>query len=180
MTELTQSETSFLFLNQKRGFGFLIDEKFRIGKLWIWSVQSWNPTSVFRYLKSYGVLLYKDGKMIPLYICSISGSIRVGGQKYPTHPDPGLRCCSENTPETKWCSRHPNGRSWEHQLVFNKSGEEKNIISNCVRRSLGNKRKTKRQFTLVLMSPVVVDLVFWFVFFWKIFGYLYKFGGIQV
>ena len=64
--------------------------------------------------------------------------------------------------------------------MFNKSGEEKERISNCVRRSLGNKRKTKRQFTLVLMSPVVVDLVFWFVFFLKIFGYLYKFGGIQV
>ena len=133
----------------------------------------WNPSRYY-YLRME--------RWFPLYICSISGSIWVGGQKYPTHPDPGLRCCSENTPETKWCSRHPNGRSWEHQLVFNKSGEEKNIISNCVRRSLGNKRKTKRQFTLVLMSPVVVDLVFRFVFFFEnfwIFVQIWRYTSIK-
>ena len=98
----------------RNGFLLFWTESFYKRTFW-YDLSSWNPTSVFGYLKSFTVLLFKDGKMIPsIYAVSVDQH----GLEVKSTPPTQTRIemlLGRNTPETKWCSRHPNGRSWEHQ-----------------------------------------------------------------
>ena len=71
-----------------------------------------------------------------LYICSIGGSIRVGGQKYPTHPDPDRDAARKKHPGNKVVKQTSKWKVLGTPTMFNKSGDEKERASICVRRSL--------------------------------------------
>ena len=118
-----------------------------------------------------------------LYICSISGSTWVGGQKYPTHPDPDWDAARKKHPgKQKWWSRHPKGRSWEHQpCLKNHAMKTKEFQfafgdhSETNAKRNGSSETNAKRYGSSYMSDFTWFRFWMFLIFGSVnFGYLYK------